>query len=705
MTLQAGFGRASITVFDPRLSMWGWGEAQQVPLRVVRPLHARALVLQAGDRRIAYVCCELGFISESVRAHALDQLAADGLCDHDVMLTATHTHSGPSGFSTCLFYAMPGPGFSRPVHDAIVDGVVAAVRQALSRLGPARAWVAEGAIPTSEPIAFNRALDAHHQNRDVSPGQTSEEAVDRNMVVLRVDDDAGRKLGLVSWFGLHGTCVHGDRHLLHPDHKGEASCCLEDEQAAVGNPDFVAIFAQAAAGDVTPNHRPDPRRKKHIGRFDDDLESAGYVGGVQADYAARIAADAPNAGSPVREVGGALRFVDFFSAPVDRAFAGGQRGLHTVSPQIGFGFGYGTAEGPGPFRPLRGLLPAAVRLRARMTRRGPAQARHHGGKLPFWDLGFGVAGRVSGVLSADHPAIGLLPDDRARFYRRAVTASAARDLPWVPRWLPAQVLRFGPLLVAGVPMEPTTQAARRLARAIGAAAGAGRVVVNGYANAYASYLTTPEEYALQGYEGAMTLFGTWSLGAWCTAFTALAPAAMLTSPPDDVGERPLRPDDALPEQINLVLRHTVPVHADQPLPVRVERYLHDLALGRAPLLDRLGDVFADDVVVRDRRGAQQGLDALRGRLERALAWCGDVQLEAVALQGAPDAFSLRYKARFRLFGGPRLTAPLTLRCVAREGRVAELTLSSWSELLRRPANPLPTWLTGLTGLTGGRPAV
>jgi neutral ceramidase len=47
------------------------------------------------------------------------------------------------------------------------------------------------------------------------------------------------------------------------------------------------------------------------------------------------------------------------------------------------------------------------------------------------------------------------------------------------------------------------------------------VVVAGYCNDYASYLTTPEEYALQDYEGASTLFGPNTLGAWCTLVRAL----------------------------------------------------------------------------------------------------------------------------------------------------------------------------------------
>jgi neutral ceramidase len=64
-------------------------------------------------------------------------------------------------------------------------------------------------------------------------------------------------------------------------------------------------------------------------------------------------------------------------------------------------------------------------------------------------------------------------------------------------------------------------AGRRLRESIRSALGAREVVLAGYANAYAGYVTTPEEYALQDYEGASTHFGKWTLPAWQTVFDRL----------------------------------------------------------------------------------------------------------------------------------------------------------------------------------------
>ena len=48
------------------------------------------------------------------------------------------------------------------------------------------------------------------------------------------------------------------------------------------------------------------------------------------------------------------------------------------------------------------------------------------------------------------------------------------------------------------------------------------VVVAGYSNGYAGYITTPEEYRLQQYEGGHTLHGPWSLPAYQQVASRLA---------------------------------------------------------------------------------------------------------------------------------------------------------------------------------------
>jgi len=567
MTLHAGFGRAAITAYEPGTCTLGWGNIFREIRGTSRELYARALVVDepGAARRLAYVCCDLGMVSESVRAAVVARLATSdlGVRPADLMITATHTHSGPSAFSRYLLYASCAPGFSSRVHDTIVNGIVAALEQAARSLVPARLHVHASPFALAVPVAWNRSIEAYSQNRDVGPlpADRRDEAVDRTMTVLRVDTLGGAPLGLVSWFGVHGTSMHAENQLLHGDNKGEASRCLEIRAAEGGNPRYVAIFAQGAAGDVSPNYRFDRERGVEIGRYDDDGASATFSGELQAEHAHAVAEAALRVGTEIlRGLDAELATTDFFAAPVDPAFVFGREGLRTGPPRLGTHFAVGTAEGPGPLGFARAFSRFLTHARAFHHRVGGEtfDDRLHGSKQTFMELGHGRRNRIFGLVEVPALLLRFAPQAHLRHVGIAIRGTEASCDAWVPRFLPTQLWRLGPLVLAGMPNEPTTVSGRRVAdvvrRAIG---GASHVVVNGYANAYAGYVTTPEEYAVQCYEGASTLFGEMSLPAFCTAFSKLADTmrARASRLPDVALFTPSKPREQAPlEGESLVAR-------------------------------------------------------------------------------------------------------------------------------------------------------
>ncbi len=91
-----------------------------------------------------------------------------------------------------------------------------------------------------------------------------------------------------------------------------------------------------------------------------------------------------------------------------------------------------------------------------------------------------------------------------------IEARADPDRTLEPTAVPLTAARIGDRLVVTVPGEATAELGRRTRAAVLAAtrsAGIGRVVLAGYANEYASYFTTPEEYGAQHYEGGTTVYG------------------------------------------------------------------------------------------------------------------------------------------------------------------------------------------------------
>jgi len=539
-------GRAEITTYELGMCMFGWGQPENVALGVAEPLYARAFVVECPTtrKRLAYVCADLGFVSEHLRQKVLMLVAERRLelGEHDVMITATHTHSGPNGYSTYLFYGVTGPGFSPRVADGLARGIVRALEIALASLAPSRLWLHATTVPLSDAVAFNRSLDAYNRNPEVTPlpADRRDEAVDRTMTILRVDDETGRPRGLVCWFPVHGTCIHFDNTWIHPDNKGIAARACEQRAEASAARDFVAVFAQGAAGDVTPNDRWCPERRLLVGRGEDDFESAAYAGNAQARRAWEAFVEAPVRGVELRgSLAGQTRYRDFTAIRVDPELAGGRDDAATTIACLGLGFAYGTLEGPGPAFALRGVNPLLSRLVSWRRRTRPRDWRSdHGAKVRFFDLGHGAGGRVMSWIPMRPPGFGLVPDPRVAYYCGVLDSGRLGDHPWVPQILPLQILSIGALAIVGVPVEPTTVSGRRMRKVVAAALGTDRVVINGYANAYAAYVTTEEEYDVQRYEGASTLFGRWTLAAWCTELRRLA--RDMVAGVVSLGDEPLR---------------------------------------------------------------------------------------------------------------------------------------------------------------------
>lgn len=181
---------------------------------------------------------------------------------------------------------------------------------------------------------------------------------------------------------------------------------------------------------------------------------------------------------------------------------------------------------------LSGLLRAArrSRLHARSaTSHGVTSARHRllsrdaGGPgatlfvaqgLPLADARSGIYGSPrAGELVARPPGPQVSVLGPGRWGRRQTVRRALRVEPGAAGFS----ARCAALLSQG--------AGRRLRKTLLAAwapHGVTHAVAIGFCNAYCSYLTTPEEYAEQAYEGASNLYGQHSLPVSCSQLRLLA---------------------------------------------------------------------------------------------------------------------------------------------------------------------------------------
>ena len=141
--LKAGFGRADITP-PPGVGLAGNGPEGRTSTGWRHRLYARALVLEdARGERIALVVTDLTHVSTNLHRLAAERLVGEtGIGADRLIISATHTHSGPGHFYAERQYNDNGarlPGYDPSVADFLVSGIVHAVRQAYDSLRPAKA--------------------------------------------------------------------------------------------------------------------------------------------------------------------------------------------------------------------------------------------------------------------------------------------------------------------------------------------------------------------------------------------------------------------------------------------------------------------------------------------------------------------------------------------------------------------------------------
>ncbi|MCA2210008.1 neutral/alkaline non-lysosomal ceramidase N-terminal domain-containing protein [Nocardia rosealba] len=484
-----GLGIADLTGPAAECGMMGYSQLEQTTAGIHLRPRARAFVIESGGNRVAFVAVENGALFQSVHRGVLLALArrfGDRYTERNVVLTSTHTHSSCGGSAHDYAYTLATLGFQQQVYDTEVDGIVEAIAAADADLAPGtvalgRAELRDASVNRSR-VAFDRNPA---EDRAAFP-----DAIDPAVTTL-VFRRGAKEVGALTWFATHNTSMTNKNRLISSDNKGYASYAAEHLEHGVrhldGEPSYLAAFVQTNAGDMSPNLALAPG----IGPTDDEFDNTRIIGERQY-IASRTAAE--QAAPITSTIDSLLCYVDLAAVTVDGRFTPDGAPHRTAPAAAGLSLAAGSVE-DGPGLP-GGPIPEGVRN-------------------PLVDFLGGI----------DHPHPAWLADAQAP---KAIFAPLGLmpPVPWVPNVVPLQLIRLGDLYVAAAGAEFTIVAGLRVRRAVAQALGVGveQVLLQGYSNAYHQYVTTPEEYDAQQYEGASTLFGRYTLCAYVQEFTRLAEA-------------------------------------------------------------------------------------------------------------------------------------------------------------------------------------
>jgi neutral ceramidase len=499
-----GCGVGDLTGAVAGQGMMGYAELDQVASGLLQRIWARAYIVvdRVTRERIAFVNADIACLFQSVHAAVLARLArrfGDLYTERNVNLNATHNHNSCGGTAREYAYSLAAYGFQQNSHEAEVNGIVTAVVQAHERLAPGTILLGRGEL---HDAGANRSRVAFELN----PPEDKAEfpgAVDPMVTVLRLRQ-GGKDIGAITWYATHGTSLTDRNTLISADNKGYASYRWEHDEWGVrhvdGPPAFVAAFAQTNAGDITPNLNVIPWHP--TGPTENNRLNCAIIGERQF-RAGRAAFDVAR---PMRGgVNAVLRYVNMGDVTVDGAYTPDGKPARTGPAMMGAGAAATSSEDnwntPLPF--LR-----------------------EGDHNPVVDALGGVDGPIEQWMrDVQAPKLivaplGILP-----------------PRPWVPPVVPIQLLRIGELVLACGPAEYTIVSGLRIRRVVARALDVPlrNVLMQGYANSYCGYVTTPEEYVSQQYEGGETLFGRWTLSAYMQEFDRLARALVTRT---DLGRGP-----------------------------------------------------------------------------------------------------------------------------------------------------------------------
>ena len=553
-----GVGKADITGPVVEINLMGYADPNQLGTGLRQRLYSRAFVIGSVDQpddRFVYLVLDTQSGDTAVRYGIINALRELGPSyavygHHNVAVTGTHSHAGPGGWLNYLLPQITSKGFDRQGYRAIIDGAVLSIRRAHESLQPGYLSVGTTKVLDAN---INRSLFAYLANPESERARynTSLEddgSVEKDLTLLKFQRASdGKNIGILTWFPVHGTSMLGNNTLVAGDNKGVAAYLFEkstrgDDTAAEG---FVAGFSQANVGDTSPNVLgawcedgsdqmcsfenstcSDGRSQSCHARGpffrvkDDGASSCFEIGKRQFEparalYDQLILNSTPLQGSSVKSFHTFHNMSGFaFRLPNGTE-------VTTCPAALGYSFAAGTSDGPGAFD----------------------FTQHDGNEnttSPVWKAVSYLLKDATDEQRACHSPKPILMD----------VGEMHTPYQWTPNVVDVQVFRVGQLVIIVSPGEATTMAGRRWKEAVHGASAvlfqheAGSqslasprpspiVVIGGPANSYTHYITTEEEYGIQRYEGASTLYGPHTLSAYINVTLAFLPylSASAAKPP------------------------------------------------------------------------------------------------------------------------------------------------------------------------------
>ncbi len=201
------------------------------------PLHARALYVEGREESVLLIANDLVNVPNHIVTKVRSEIAGrTKLKGSSIMISATHTHSGPSQEGILISDPAISPSESvspDSVREYFKTLPEKMVEVAIEARGCAQnAKVGWGTSKAS--IAFNR--------------REKDGPVDREVSVFIARNGSGRAIGSLVNYACHGVVLGDKNYLISADYPGAVASRIENEFG----PGHISLFTNGATGDLNP---------------------------------------------------------------------------------------------------------------------------------------------------------------------------------------------------------------------------------------------------------------------------------------------------------------------------------------------------------------------------------------------------------------------------------------------------------------------
>ncbi|HEY4311707.1 MAG TPA: neutral/alkaline non-lysosomal ceramidase N-terminal domain-containing protein [Pirellulales bacterium] len=219
--------------------MWGYG-ARHAALSqgALDPLYAKAIVIQAGDQKLAIVGTDIGRgPTQAMMAKIRKEIKEKAGIDH-VMISGSHSHHGPvielvdkDGLGKGKFD--DSVAYSQKLPDMLIEAILEADRNAK----PAKMGIG------TRNTTYNRNRHTKRQPPATEP----------MLAVMRFDDEQGKPISVLVNFAAHPTMINAIVLKFSADYPGAMKKKVEETLGTH------CVFMQGASGDMSANPPPEPQ--------------------------------------------------------------------------------------------------------------------------------------------------------------------------------------------------------------------------------------------------------------------------------------------------------------------------------------------------------------------------------------------------------------------------------------------------------------